>query len=109
MDVCYVNDEKVQAQQSDFNGVWIISKVLGSFNCGHETFEGKLLSNLSNSKGSIVNSTTAGLPARSLGRLRVAPGHPGGKILVTFLGRIIASVCRRGATLLLKLSTRPRF
>ena len=37
MDACYVNDEKVQAQQGDFYGGWITSKVIGPFKGGQGT------------------------------------------------------------------------
>ncbi len=38
MDACYVNGEKVQAQQSDFYGGWVTSKVIGPFKGGPGTF-----------------------------------------------------------------------
>jgi len=38
MDACYVNDEKVQAQQGDFYGGWITSKIIGPFKGGAGTF-----------------------------------------------------------------------
>ena len=37
MDACYVNDEKVQAQESDFYGGWITSKIVGPFKGGAGT------------------------------------------------------------------------
>ena len=37
MDACYVNDEKVQAQESDFYGGWITSRVIGPFKGGAGT------------------------------------------------------------------------
>ncbi|HYB02324.1 MAG TPA: DUF427 domain-containing protein [Ktedonobacteraceae bacterium] len=37
MDACFVNGEKVQAQQSDFYGGWITSRVVGPFKGGAGT------------------------------------------------------------------------
>ncbi len=37
MDACYVNDELVQAQQGDFYGGWITSKIIGPFKGGAGT------------------------------------------------------------------------
>ncbi|HCI80573.1 MAG TPA: hypothetical protein DHW02_12885 [Ktedonobacter sp.] len=37
MDACFVNGEKVQAQQSDFYGSWITSRVVGPFKGGPGT------------------------------------------------------------------------
>jgi len=34
MDACYVNGEKVQAQESDFYGGWITSDIVGPFKGG---------------------------------------------------------------------------
>ncbi|MDZ7704011.1 MAG: DUF427 domain-containing protein [Trueperaceae bacterium] len=38
MDACYVGDEKVQAQEGDFYGGWITSKVVGPFKGGSGTW-----------------------------------------------------------------------
>jgi len=38
MDACYINGEQVQAQQSDFYGGWVTSKVTGPFKGGPGTF-----------------------------------------------------------------------
>src|SRR2546429_87902 len=38
MDACYVNGEKVQAQEGDFYGGWITGKVVGPFKGGASTF-----------------------------------------------------------------------
>ena len=38
MDACYVNDEQVQAQESDFYGGWITSRVVGPFKGGPGTY-----------------------------------------------------------------------
>ncbi|MEM6642633.1 MAG: DUF427 domain-containing protein [Bacteroidota bacterium] len=38
MDACYVNDEKVQAQEGDFYGGWITSNIVGPFKGGFGTF-----------------------------------------------------------------------
>lgn len=38
MDACYVDGEKVQAQQSDFYGGWVTSDVVGPFKGGAGTF-----------------------------------------------------------------------
>ena len=37
MDACYVNGEKVQAQQSEFYGGWITRRVVGPFKGGAGT------------------------------------------------------------------------
>ena len=37
MDACYVGDERVQAQEGDFYGGWITSKVVGPFKGGAGT------------------------------------------------------------------------
>lgn len=37
MDACYVDDEKVQAQEGDFYGGWITSNILGPFKGGQGT------------------------------------------------------------------------
>ena len=38
MDSCYVNDEKVQAQEGDFYGGWITSNIVGPFKGGTGTW-----------------------------------------------------------------------
>ena len=38
MDACYVGDEKVQAQEGDFYGGWITSKIVGPFKGGAGTW-----------------------------------------------------------------------
>ena len=38
MDACYVNDEKVQAQEGDFYGGWITSDIVGPFKGGSGTW-----------------------------------------------------------------------
>ena len=38
MDACYVNDELVQAQEGDFYGGWITSKIVGPFKGGAGTW-----------------------------------------------------------------------
>lgn len=38
VDTCYVNDEKVQAQEGDFYGGWITSNIKGPFKGGVGTF-----------------------------------------------------------------------
>lgn len=38
MDACYVDDEQVQAQEGDFYGGWITSKVVGPFKGGAGTW-----------------------------------------------------------------------
>lgn len=38
MDACYVDDEKVQAQPSDFYGGWITSNIVGPFKGGAGTW-----------------------------------------------------------------------
>lgn len=38
VDACYVNDEKVQAQEGDFYGGWITSKIVGPFKGGAGTW-----------------------------------------------------------------------
>jgi len=38
MDACYVNGEKVQAQEGDFYGGWITSEIVGPFKGGSGTF-----------------------------------------------------------------------
>ncbi len=38
MDACYVNDEKVQAQEGDFYGGWITSNIVGPFKGGPGTY-----------------------------------------------------------------------
>ncbi|MEQ8238361.1 MAG: DUF427 domain-containing protein [Cyclobacteriaceae bacterium] len=38
MEACYVNDEKVQAQEGDFYGGWITSKIVGPFKGGAGTW-----------------------------------------------------------------------
>jgi uncharacterized protein (DUF427 family) len=38
MDACYVGDEKVQAQEGDFYGGWVTSKVVGPFKGGQGTW-----------------------------------------------------------------------
>jgi uncharacterized protein (DUF427 family) len=38
MDACYVNDEKVRAQEGDFYGGWITSEVVGPFKGGVGTW-----------------------------------------------------------------------
>jgi len=38
MDACYVGDEQVQAQEGDFYGGWITSKIVGPFKGGAGTF-----------------------------------------------------------------------
>lgn len=38
MDECYVNEEKVQAQEGDFYGGWITSKIVGPFKGGEGTW-----------------------------------------------------------------------
>ena len=38
MDACYVNGEKVQAQQGDFYGGWITKDIVGPFKGGTGTF-----------------------------------------------------------------------
>ena len=38
MDACYVNDEKVQAQEGDFYGGWITRKIVGPFKGGVGTY-----------------------------------------------------------------------
>jgi len=38
MDACYVNGEKVQAQQGDFYGGWITGEIVGPFKGGAGTF-----------------------------------------------------------------------
>jgi uncharacterized protein (DUF427 family) len=37
MDACYIDDEKVQAQEGDFYGGWITSKIIGPFKGGAGT------------------------------------------------------------------------
>ncbi len=39
MDACYVNGEKVQAQEGDFYGGWITSKIVGPFKGGAGTLD----------------------------------------------------------------------
>jgi len=38
VDACYVNDEKVQAQEGDFYGGWIYSNIVGPFKGGQGTW-----------------------------------------------------------------------
>ena len=38
VDACYVNDEKVQAQEGDFYGGWITSNIVGPFKGGAGTW-----------------------------------------------------------------------
>jgi hypothetical protein len=38
MDACFVDDERVQAQEGDFYGGWITSKVVGPFKGGAGTY-----------------------------------------------------------------------
>lgn len=38
VDECYIGDEKVQAQEGDFYGGWITSKIVGPFKGGPGTF-----------------------------------------------------------------------
>jgi len=38
MDACYVNGEKVQAQEGDFYGGWITDEIIGTFKDAAETF-----------------------------------------------------------------------
>ncbi|HKK76080.1 MAG TPA: DUF427 domain-containing protein [Saprospiraceae bacterium] len=38
VDACYVGDEQVQAQEGDFYGGWITSKIVGPFKGGQGTF-----------------------------------------------------------------------
>ncbi|MCH2216086.1 MAG: DUF427 domain-containing protein, partial [Flavobacteriales bacterium] len=38
VDECYIGDERVQAQEGDFYGGWITSKIVGPFKGGTGTF-----------------------------------------------------------------------
>ncbi len=38
IDVCYVEEEQVQAQEGDFYGGWITSNIVGPFKGGHGTW-----------------------------------------------------------------------